>query len=124
MTFFCPPKSNICQPKSIQREDQVFHCEKADFSSTQLVENTKGADFCEQNLGETRVQIEGHKKSFVLGSCGVKSEVGSSCRLDSGNISKGDQRQTISLKPIVETSDEILTVNRIQDKEGLCQNQP
>ena len=104
--------------------DQVFQCEKADFSSTQLVENTKGADFSEQNLGETRGQVEGQKKSFVLGSCGVKLEVGSRDGLGSGNISRGDQRQTISLKPIVETSDEILTVNRIQDKEGLCQNQP
>ena len=122
--IFSPLGNNICQPKSMKREDQEFQCDRADFKSTELVEITKGADFSGQNLGEVRGQIEGQKKSFVLGSCGVKLEVGSRDGLGSGNISKGDQRQSISLKSIVETTDEIHSSEQDPGQGGLCQNQP
>ena len=122
--IFSPLGTKICQPKSMKREHQEFQCDRADFESTELVEITKGADFSGQNLGEVRGQNEGHKKSFILGSCGVKIEVGSRDRISSGNISTSGQRQSISLKSIVVTSDKIHSSEQDPGQGGLCQNQP
>ena len=81
----------------MRHDVQQFQYERTDFQSSELVENTKGEDFSDQNLGEIRGQHGGHKKSVILGSCGVKNEVGSKDEISSGNMRTSDQGQSISL---------------------------
>ena len=122
--IFSPLRTNICQPNSMKCDVKEIQYERADFHSSELVKNTQRVDFTDQNLGEIGVQSRGHKKSDILRSCGVKSEVGSKDELSSGNKRTGDQRQSISLTFEIVTADKIPYSEQDPGQGGLCQNQP
>ena len=108
--IFSPLRTNICQPNSMKCDVKEIQYERADFHSSELVENRQRADFNDLNLGEIGVQSRGHKKSDILRSCGVKSEVGS--------------KDELSLTFEIVTTTEIPYSEQDPGQGGLCQNQP
>ena len=122
--IFSPLQINRCQPKSRNNDVHKIQHERADFTQTGLVENTKGVDFCDQIQGEMRVQVRGQKKCDTLRDYGVKSGVGSTDELYSGKKRTEDPRQPVSLTFKVVTSETIPISEQDPGQGRLSQNQP